>query len=283
MYTIVLAGSDIGAPEAGTGAGPDYILKNLQLDQLDSINKVIRIPVDHVHLERGSNDETLNFLVDLNSSIKKHVEAVLLKGDVPLVFHGDDSLIIGTGMALLDSGIKPGLLYFDAHGDINIPKTSLSGCLFGMGVAHLMGLGFNSVLEINNAVHWLRPEHIRFVGTRNLDPGERDFIIEKEIKIIDVQKVRTNLQASCEALLVAGVEDIYIHIDQDVVDPNLSGASLCREPNGLFPEELYAMLRFARDNFNIKAISFGNYKPDLDTDHKTINIIKNCLNILAVV
>ena len=282
MFTIILAGSDIGAPESGTGAGPDHVMDRLKLDQFEPVGEVIRVPVNQEGLERGSNDQTLNFIIELNRKIKTEVKKVLTKGQTPLVFHGDDSLIIGTGMALLEQGLNLGLLYFDAHGDINTPETSPSGCLFGMGVAHMMGLGFDQVLAINKSENHLQAGHIRFIGTRNFDRLEGQFVKDQGIRVIEVNQVRSNLESACKMLKIGGVKDIYIHIDQDVVDPTLSGASLCREPEGLFPEELYEMLRSARAQFNIQAVSFGNYKPNLDKSDKTLNIIAHCLKILKV-
>ena len=282
MYTVILAGSDKGALEAGTGPGPDYILEHLPIASSDNVHRVVRIEVPEAQLPRGSQPEIVQFIAELNAAIKKEVEQAISEGYTPIVFHGDDSLIMGTGLGLLDSNINYGLIYFDAHGDIHTPETSISGFLFGMGIAHLIGMGFESILNLNRSKNQLNPGNIRFVGTRNLDPGEVDYIHQQQIPVITPDDIRNDIDRAIEKISIKHTDGVYIHIDQDVIDPPLSGASLCQEPNGMLPEELYTMLEHIKRTHPIKGISFGNYKPDIDTEHKTLNIIAACLNILEV-
>jgi len=122
-------------------------------------------------------------------------------------------------------------------------------------------------------------------GARNLDPGEKILIDNSDVQLFKVEEIRKKNEV-CENLLRAlnekSIDEVYIHLDQDVIDPLFSGASLCQEKDGMLPEELYYMLRFIKSNFTVSAISLGNYLPSIDYDKKTLTVIEKSLRILGV-
>ena len=281
---IIRVPSHFGAPKKGTHDGPKAIFEGLGLEDYSMVEESIELKINQVDVV--SHESRLQEVVKINTSLKHHVLDSISKGLTPIVLHGDDSSIMGTGFGLLEAKKRIGVIYFDAHGDINSPKTSLSGFLFGMGLSHLIGNGYDELLKLANEDYFILPKNICLIGTRNLDPGEELFINNSDINLFGVNEIRKNITKICEDLLKVLndnlVQDVYIHIDQDVIDPLFSGASLCQEKDGLFTEELYYMLSFIKSNFNVSAISLGNYLPSIDYDKKTLNIIENSLSILGV-
>jgi len=283
MYTIIKVASHFGAPTKGTHEGPDAILASLGI--MDVIE--VEIPKENPEHKSGqyNNVKNLPEVKEVCSSLIREVKKVVNNGKKPLVFMGDDSSIVGVGYGLYQSMKEPfGIVYLDAHGDINTPETTISGCLFGQGLAHLIGLGHSELLSLNNNQAAIHHDNKVMIGQRNLDPGERKLIQEKNILLFSPSDVDGNLNDVLQRIKNKfeknEIKNIYLHIDQDVVDPTISGASLCQEHNGISDKELFSIVKFVKQNFDICALSIGNYHPSIDVNKKTMGIIRKILGLV---
>src|ERR687897_175911 len=119
----------------------------------------------------------LREIVRASRLVCSKVERIVGKGHFPLVLGGDHSISVGTvsaiAMAARREGKKVGLLWVDAHGDINTPETSPSGNIHGMPVATLLGEGPPELTSIGGDGPKLDPRNIAMVGIRSLDEGEK--------------------------------------------------------------------------------------------------------------
>jgi len=147
-FKVIRVPSHYGAPKKGTDFGPKAIFEDLGLDNYLAIKECNELTINPIDVL--TSESRLEEIVEINTTLKQEVSESVSKGLTPIVLHGDDSSIMGTGFGLLETKKNFGIIYFDAHGDINSPKTSLSGCLFGMGLSHLTGDGFNEILEISD-------------------------------------------------------------------------------------------------------------------------------------
>lgn len=278
-YTIITVASAFGAPVKGTDKGPAVIVRSLHL------SPVVSVALPHEQKNGEKEYRSAQHLPEVKqvcTNLMHAIKQVILNGSRPVILHGDDSSVIGVGYGLCQSLQEPfGVVYGDAHGDLNTPETTMSGCLYGQGLAHLLGRGHPELLILNNNMPAIDPKHLIMIGQRNLDPGEIALIKEKNITVFTPQQVHDSFSSMIRQITSKfkkqGIKKIYLHIDQDVVDPCFSGASLCQEKGGINNAELYAILEQLQQHFQIITLSMGNYLPSLDTDKKTLRIITNVL------
>lgn len=184
---------------------------------------------------RRGDDEPTN-LGMLGSLIADTVAAGCKAGRSVLVTGGDCTHSVGIFAGLQRAHgptARIGLVWFDAHGDFNTPRTTPSGMLGGMPVAVCAGLGLPRWRERAGVAAALPTERILFVDVRNLDPAERQLIEATEAKIaavapgfpgVDLAGAVNELAARCDLL--------YLHVDVDILDAALVPNHGTREPNG---------------------------------------------------
>jgi arginase len=139
---------------------------------------------------------------------------------------------------------RVGLVFIDAHGDFNVPETTLSGMLGGMPVAIAAGHALHNVRKTSGLTEGLPMNHILWGGVRDLDPLEAERFREYEVAQFSVDDVRTlsaNLRQRMDELSAA-VDVIYIHIDMDVLDPDEVPGHGLRVANGPTSKELGAAM-----------------------------------------
>jgi arginase len=197
------------------------------------------IPVQVVEptwLEGQRREEETDNLGLLGGAIAGAVATARQAGKAILMTGGDCTHITGVIGGLQDAhgpAVRIGLVWFDAHGDFNTPKTTLSGMLGGMPVAVCAGLAFPHWREGSHIIAPLPTDRILMVDVRNLDPPEAQLIRATDIVIAapapgfpgeDLAAAVANLAARCDLL--------YLHIDSDILDAAYVPNHRTREPNG---------------------------------------------------
>jgi arginase len=181
----------------------------------------------------GEEDVDLGLL---GGAIADAVAPARREGKAVLMVGGNCQHTTGVVGGLQDAhgpGARIGLVWFDAHGDFNTPRTTLTGSLGGMPVAVCAGLAYPRWRELSHVAAPLPTDRILFVGVRNLDPPEERLIRATDSIIaapapgfpgVDLENAVTHLAERCDAL--------YLHIDSDVLDESLVPNHGTREPNG---------------------------------------------------
>ena len=145
----------------------------------------------------------------------------------PLTLGGDHSLAMGSIAGVTkfyaEKKQKVGVIWLDAHGDINTPETSSSGNIHGMPLAHVLGKGNKELLSLGEKIPMVDPSRAVLIGIRDLDPGERDAIREQGVRAftmrdIDEMGMRNVIQ---EAIKIAsnGTAGFHLSFDVDCMDP----------------------------------------------------------------
>ncbi|GEM_PF-615634 len=290
MHRLILVPSCLGAPFPGTHKGPRRIMRALE-KQFSKVPFRKEIPIIDSKPERSNRShQRAKNLFEVREVCKKLAKEVARSirygGEIPIVLHGDDSSVIGTGYGFSTASEEPfGIVYFDAHGDMNTPESTLSSCLYGMGLAHLLGFGYPELLALNTSQPAVKAENVVLVGTRNLDPGEQQLIQRERITVYAPQNIQRRLNQMLREIERKfrrnNIRQLYLHFDQDVVDPTESCGTLTPEPGGISRAELYEIVSFLKERFEIVAGSFGNYLPTRDREEKTLRIILTLLSILG--
>lgn len=192
-----------------------------------------------------------------------------------LTIGGDHSIALGSVSGVLEHDANIGVIWFDAHGDVNTEATSPSKNAHGMPVAALMGICTSGLNEIAR-VH-LRAQNIFWVGARDLDAGEKETI--ERLGIADnVYSTERVYQMGMDVVIEEirrkmdeqGIKAIHLSFDIDGMDPSIVWATGTRVEDGLLQEDLDVFIRNLQDLPPMKSLDFVEYNPLLDdAEHTT--------------
>lgn len=220
---------DLGADRRGVDMGPSAIryakvrekLENLGYE-VDDRGDIMPNRPDSCYRD-GSNLKYLDEIERVNTGLCHMVAEEIGKGRFPLVLGGDHSIAIGTISGVLQHKRKLGVIWFDAHGDINTAETSPSGNIHGMPVAVSFGLGHERLIGIGGREVILDPKKFVMIGVRDLDPGEKVLLKELGVTVytmheVDIMGMAKVMQAAIE-IVSDGTDGVHVSFDMDVMDP----------------------------------------------------------------
>ena len=273
---------DLGASRRGTDVGPSAL-------RVAGIGAALRAMGLEVHreqdvqvpsmeaIEHGAGDASMHYkreIVEVCEELCKRVHAALDEGARPLVFGGDHSIAMGTvaGIAahLRARQAGPlGLIWFDAHGDMNTPESSPSGNIHGMPLAHLLGMGDPALAGIGGFAPKVRAEHVALVGVRDLDRSERDNVRSSGVHVWTMREIDERGMAAVtrEVLEVVGVGTAGFHLSFDVdgLDPEVVAGVGTPVPGGISFREAHLMLELLADHGGMMSMEVVELNPFLDT------------------
>ena len=231
-----------------------------------------------VTLDEPAETSVLEQVIEVSELTRERSAAVLERGDVPFVIGGDHSTAFGNIAAACEhfgpEGV--GVVYLDAHCDMNTPETSPTGNLHGMPMAALMGYGDPQWCAV--ARRRLLPENVLLLGARSIDPGERVFVREHGIKVVPLQPVPAvaavpepveGVEGPVLALIdrfieERGIRHLHLSIDIDVLDPELVPGTGVPVPDGISLETYMAIIRHVAALPILCSLDIVEYIPSLD-------------------
>ncbi len=189
----------------------------------------------------------------------------------PLVLGGDHSIAMGSIAGVLDGRGDVGVLWIDAHGDINTPETTPSGNIHGMPVAAILGQ-----TRIGASLGWgerrIDPRRLVLFGTRTLDPGERRRIRELGIRAFTMSEIdQIGLVAAMHAAieLVSGSGGIHVSLDMDAVDPLEAPGVGTPWPGGLTYREAHLAMEMLAQTGDLASLEVVEVNPIADHANRT--------------
>lgn len=165
------------------------------------------------------------------------------------------------------------VLYFDAHGDINSPESSTSKYFYGMHVRILLGEGDQNILKLLDSK--LLPSQLIMLGPRDLEKPEKEFIREQNISLIEVTDIEENIEIVLKEVKDRGFENIYIHIDLDVLALDEFPHVHVPVPGGLKVNTLCKVLKKLYMEFNTIGMGIFEYDPSGKKEMKLLDEIIN--------
>ena len=193
----------------------------------------------------------------------------------PIVLGGDHSISMGSVSGVKRTG-RTGVLWIDAHTDVNVPATSPSGNIHGMPLAHLLGRGDERLLGIWGGGAAVRPEDVVFVGLRSVDEGERDFIRGQGIKAYTMKEIdRRGIAEVAEEALghLSRVDRLHVSFDADALDPSVAPGVGTPVPGGLTYREAHLLMELLADAAVVTSLDLVEVNPILDVQNKTAQIM----------
>jgi arginase len=184
----------------------------------------------------------------------------------PLVLAGNCNTCVGTIAGV--GAQRTGVIWLDAHADINTPETTQSGFLDGMGLAMLTGRCWRHMLEQVDGFEPVEEAKVLLVGARDFDEWENELLQNSRIRLAHYDQIRMNgIEETILPLLTSireGVDRVYVHIDLDVLDPTVAPANHFLVPGGLDPDDVLSIIRAVKERFRIIAAAITAYEPRVD-------------------
>jgi arginase len=208
------------------------------------------------------------------------VDKALAGGKAPLVLGGDHSVAVGTvaGVArhLRKQRRKPGVIWIDAHADMNTPETSPSGNVHGMPLACCIGLGPRELAGLFGFAPKVQPENVALVGIRDVDAAERGPVHQSGVRVFTMRDIdeRGMKDVMAEAIRAAsdGTAGIHLSLDMDFVDPREApGVGTPVRGGGTYREAHLAM-ELINDAGNLLSLEVVEVNPVIDESNRTADL-----------
>lgn len=275
--SIVGAPLDLGAARRGVDMGPSAIrysglaerLVSLGYEVEDHGNVSAEIPEIATVLDEHAR--YLPAILATCAQIAERVDEVARAGSMPLVLGGDHSIAIGTLAGLHRARGAGGLLWIDAHGDLNRPETSPSGNVHGMPLAAALGAcGFD--LDGFESPPWVDPQRVALVGVRSLDPGEKALVADRGLKVFTMADIdrRGVAKVMSDALdVVRGDGYVHLSLDVDVCDPEIAPGVGTPVRGGLSYREAHLAMELIAEAGILSSMEVVEVNPILDHADET--------------
>jgi arginase len=253
-------------PNQGLGAGPGALIKAGVIDRIRAAGHDVYGPVAASlgPSERESGQTAVN-IGRLGASTAGLVAASRTAGAGVLVLAGEDTASVGVMAGLQQAhgaAARIGLIWIDAHGDFNTPTTSFSGILAGMPVAVIAGLAGPRWREAAGQLAPVPTERILIAGVRDLDNQEESLLTATAVTVLsgDQARAETPVKDAIE-LLRSRCDLLLMHIDLDVLDPELVPSSSTPSPLGLDVRTVATMATAAFATGQVAATVISSLNP----------------------
>jgi arginase len=275
---IIGAALDLGQGRRGVDMGPSAMRYAGLEERLTSLGYRVR---DHGNVETAVpeatalRDERARFLPEIKETCERIAAKVVEEsaaGATPLVLGGDHSVALGTLGGLAAAHGTGGVLWIDAHSDINTPETSPSGNVHGMPLAAALGLAgpmFESEIWPLPA---LDPRRVVLLGLRQTDEGERRLLREAGVRVFTMSEIdRIGIERAVREALdrVAGPGFVHVSLDMDALDPELAPGVGTPVRGGLTYREAHLSLELVAESELAGSLEVVEVNPILDRENTT--------------
>jgi arginase len=164
------------------------------------------------------------------------------------------------------------VIWLDAHADFNTRELSPSGSLHGMPVASLCGFGPPELVALAGSAPAIKPEWLRQVGIRSVDPGERRFVHEQQLAVFDMRYIdEMGVGKAMQLALEDLADDAHVHVsfDVDFLDPEIAPGVGTTVPGGMSYREAQLCMEMIADTGRIGSLDIMELNPALDVRNKT--------------
>lgn len=279
---IVGVPMDLGAGRRGVDMGPSAIRIAGVAEKLKVLGHIVidegDIPVKNPEQQKIRN-ERLKYLPEIVRActfLGSKVEKIVSGGEFPLVLGGDHSVAIGTIAGISAScrktNKKLGVLWIDAHGDLNTDKTTPSGNIHGMPLAVSIGLGAIELTSVAGDFRKVDPKNVVLLATRDLDDGERKHIRQHGINIFTMEEIDKHGMSVIVAKALRKIRDVdHLHVsfDLDAVDPSVAPGVGTPVKGGLNYREAHLIMEELNEYGKMASLEVVEANPILDSRNQS--------------
>ncbi|MBI1955269.1 MAG: arginase [Acidobacteria bacterium] len=277
---------DLGQERRGVDMGPSALrvadlnarIRELGFEVEDAGN--LHVPIREMQRVGNHHAKYLKEIAAVCKQQASWVLRTLRQGYIPLVLGGDHSIAVGTVSGVVEfyrrKGKKVGLIWVDAHADMNTPKTSPSGNIHGMPLACCLGYGPRELAHLFDATPAVDPRNAVLVGARQVDPQEKGIVAESGLTIytmrnIDERGLRAVMQ---EAIAIADRDTagFCVTLDMDFVDPTEAPGVGTPVRGGATYREAHLVMEMIADAGRMLSLEIVEVNPVIDVANRTANL-----------
>lgn len=273
---------DLGADRRGVDMGPSAVRCAGLIDRLESLGHVVHDEEDLIvrrPRSYGAHGTTLKYLEEIaqvNEALHYKVSQAMAAGRFPIVVGGDHSIAFGSIAGVLQRKRSVGVIWFDAHADINTEETSPSGNIHGMSLAVALGIGHPSLTAVGGAERKIDPSKVVIVGARSIDEGERELIRRLGVKVFTMHDIdRLGMSRVMEeAIRIAsdGTDGVHLSLDVDGLDPEDAPGVGTPVIGGMTYREGHLAMELLCEANCVVSVDLVEVNPILDHMNKTAKV-----------
>ena len=262
-------------PSAVRAAGLNHVLKSLGHHVEDAGNICVKLPEEQPFGDRRA--KYLKEIAETSQEVAHRIYQILEVGYFPVSLGGDHSMSIGTQAGVSkfyrDRDQAVGVLWIDAHADMNTPETSASGNVHGMPLSATLGRGPEALAQVFGFAPKIQPKNCALIGVRDLDARERRIVKESGANVftmreVDEQGMRTVMEKSL-GFATEGTAGFVVSFDMDVVDPEEAPGVGTPVRGGITFREAHLAMEMVADSKKMLAFELVEINPIIDVMNKT--------------
>jgi arginase len=240
------------------------------------------LPIERSHSLPGFEEKLkyLNEIYEASQRLADQTETIIDAGELPITIGGDHSIAIGSLSGIVKGFRKQdqrlGLIYFDAHADMNTPDTTPSGNIHGMPLAALLGYGAPELVNVGGFAPKFDPKLCAHVGARDIDPGERELIRRLGMRFFTMREIDERGIAACmdDAIRIAeqGSGGFAVTFDVDVLDPGDAPGSGTLVRGGLSYREAHLSMEKIAETRAMRSLEVVEINTALDQNNRTAEL-----------
>ena len=277
---------DLGSGRRGVDMGPSALRIAELGPRLASLGRSVvdkgdlRHPVLETHSPGRLQKKYIREIARVCRHLYQTAAATLADDATPVVIGGDHSLAVGSVAASATSARRRrraiGLLWVDAHGDMNTPATTTTGNVHGMSLAALLGPEPAELAGIGDLTPTIQPDRVALVGVHSLDQREKDLVRAAGVHLFTMSDIdRTGLaRVTRQALarILRGNADLHVSFDLDVCDPAIAPGVGTPVRGGLNYREAHMLMELIADTGRLRALDLVEVNPVFDTHNMTAQL-----------
>ncbi|RDI74120.1 rocF-arginase: arginase [Gaiella occulta] len=277
--SIIGAPLDLGQTRRGVDMGPSAIRYAGLEERLAEIGYAVTergnvaAPEPEALTVRDARARYLPEILDACAALAALVEGAVREGARPLVLGGDHAIALGTLAGLAAAAGQPGgVIWIDAHGDLNTPETSPSGNVHGMPLAAALGRAPEWFRHDGLALPAVTPSRVALVGIRSLDPAERAYLRDADIRVFTMSDIdRIGIERAVREALdhVAGPGFVHASLDLDSLDPEVAPGVGTPVRGGLTYREAHLACELIAESELLGSLEVVEANPILDRENTT--------------
>jgi arginase len=283
QISIIGVPMDFGQMRRGVDMGPSAIryagvterLENLKYE-IDDLGDIEISRSEKLDKLTEGNLRNLKAVAEGNTKLANKIDEAIHADTFPLVFGGDHSIAIGTLAGVAKHYKNLGVIWYDAHGDLNTAETSPSGNIHGMPLAVSLGLGHPALTEIAGYSPKVKPENIVIIGARSLDEGEKSLIKELGIKVYTMHEIdrigMTKVMEETISYLKDRADGVHLSLDLDGLDPHDAPGVGTPVIGGISYRESHLAMEMLAEAGIVTSAEFVEVNPILDERNKTASV-----------
>jgi arginase len=276
---VIGAPLDLGAGRRGVDMGPSairyagleqHLAEKLGVRVSDEGN--VGLPVAESTAVGDQKARFLDQILDLCDRVARFVSTAAERGAVPLVLGGDHSVALGSLVGMAQARGPGGVVWVDAHGDLNTPQTSPTGNVHGMVLAAALGLAGEAFRREGWPLPAVQHGKLALVGVRSLDDGERELLSGLDAKVFTMSDVdRIGIEPCMREALAhaSGAAFLHVSLDMDVVDPDHAPGVGTPVRGGLSYREAHLAMETVAEFGLTDSMDVVEVNPILDRENET--------------